>query len=702
MSDSSVIYSLCGMCNTRCPIEVHCEGGKPRWVCGNHTVPSKQGLCPRGAAGIALYNDTERPQGPLIRVGERGEGKWRSASWDEALTYVAEKLQKVIDEHGARSILFSERGGTYSDMSKAFMRAIGSPNYCTHDAACAHNVNNAAFSVTGMGRKKWVYDFKNAKHIIVQGRNLFEALKVGEVNDVLGARAKGAKLTSVDVRPTMTGARATTAMIIRPGTDYAFNLAIIHTLIEEKLYNAAFVEEFVKDFDYLCEFVRPYSPEWAEEECSIPAASIRELAREVAKDAPNIIWHGGWMSTRYTQSLMVCRTAYLINALLGSFGAKGGIINSAGPKDCDRNGLQSLTKLYPAPEEKRVDGVGWREPKFFQGSNLLHRAFKAMKTHDPYPIKAYIAMKHDPLTAMPDPKAQKELFKELDLLVSVTFSWSDTAWYSDVVLPMHTFLEQDSLLLQQGGLKPKFVMQRAAAKPLYGTKADWWIFGHLAQKLGKDQLLFNSSKDLWNYQLDGTGVSIRDFCRNGIVTLTDTAIKPAKPKFATESGKIEVIFAPWEAAGIASLRPYEPVRRPQSTDEFRLIVGRNARHTHGHTQNNPLLHQSQSINSAWIAQSRAEALNLQEGDTIIIRSAQGDSGKLAVRVVEGMAPDALFMLHGYGHALPVETRAQGLGVADQEFMRGGLEIEDATGHGVALQEHFVRIEKVADDAAKAE
>ncbi|MDD2967785.1 MAG: molybdopterin-dependent oxidoreductase [Desulfovibrionaceae bacterium] len=700
---SSLVYSLCGMCNTRCPVEIHCENGKARWVCGNRHVPSGQALCPRGAASLALYADPDRIQTPLIRQGERGGGQWRAVSWDEALDYVADKLKAIIAQHGGRSVLLSERPGTFSDMTKAFMQAIGSPNYSTHDTACAHNVNQAAYSLTGRGRGKWVYDYKNCKHLVVQGRNIFEALTVGEVNNVLNAQQTGCRLTCVEVRPTVTGAHADENICIRPGTDYALNLAVLHTLITEKLYNSAFVTEYVQDFAALCAFVQPYSPEWAAQECDITATSIRNLAHALATAAPHVIWHAGWMSTRYTQSLMVSRSAYLINALLGSLGSKGGLVLAASPKEVGRNDLQKLTDLYPESTERRADGVGWRQPEFAPESDLLQESLKAAVSGDPYPIKAYITMKHDPLTAMPDPQEQKAMLAAIDLLVSVTFSWSDTAWHSDVVLPMHTFLEQDSLLISKKGLKPQFQMQRAALAPRYDTKPDWWIFGELARRLGKEKLAFATAQELWAYQLQGTGVRIEDFDDKGFVGFSDSPLYPEKPQFYTPSGKIEVIFTPWQQAGWPSLIAYKSVPRLGGA-QFRLVVGRNARHTQSHTQNNPLLHASLPNNSIWIAQERADALGIQQGEVVRMTAANGWTGNISVHCVQGMAPDALFMLHGFGHRLPVESKAQGLGLADQEFMSGGLDIIDTAGRAVALQEHFVTLSKLehAPVTAKAE
>ena len=515
----------------------------------------------------------------------------------------------------------------------------------------------------------------------------------------MDALDKGCRLTCVDVRPTVTGLKAQQNVCIRPGTDLALNLAVLHVLIEEKLYDAAYVERYVQDFEALADFVRPYSPQWAEKKCDIPADVMVELARSLAPAAPQVIWHGGWMSTRYPQSFMVCRTAYLIDALLGAFGSKGGLLLAAGPKDAGRKGLRSFSSLYAAPKEKRADGVGWAEPAFAPGASLLHKAFRAVESGDPYPVKAYFTLKHDPLSAMPDPERQKAQLAGLDLMVSLTFSWSDTAWFSDVVLPMPSFVERGSLLQVKNGSKPAFIMRSPAADVRFDTRPDWWILGQLARRLGLEDLACETLEDVWRFQLEGTGVAVEDF-RHGSVSLSDALIDLG-PRFATSSGKIEVLFGPWQDAGLPSLTPWQDVPRP-GKGQFRLIVGRNARHTHSHTQNNPLLHDSLPENRAWIAPERARELGVEDGDTVRMEGVDGKGGEIRVRVVPGMHPEAVFMLHGFGHRLPVESRARGKGLADQEFMRGGLDKEDTMVHGLALQEHFVTLRPVHNEHAREE
>ncbi len=688
-------FSVCGMCTVRCPIQVDVENGKAVRIEGNQFSPLKGGLCARGAAGIALEQDPEKPQTPLIRVGARGEGKWRAVSWDEALDYVADKLKAIMAEHGGRSVLWSDRGGPFPDLYQAFMRGLGSPNYCNHDASCARNVQHGAQSTIGVGRKMVAYDFRNAKHIILQTRNIMEAINVAEVNAVMDGLAGGAKLTVIDIRGTVSASKADNFFMIRPGTDYGFNLAVINTLIGEDLYNKEYVEQFVEGFEELKAFVQPYTAEWAAGECGVSAESIRSLARQLAEAAPSVIWHPGWMVARYDDSFQVCRTAYIINALLGAFAAKGGLpfVNTA--KEVGRKGLKKLVDLFPKPEEKRADGVGWKYPQFDGGPGLVNLAYDVIVTGDPYPVKAYLCFRHDPLMAMPDPAALKKKWEGLDLLVSITFSWSDTAWHSDVVLPLSTYLARESIIAGKSGLKPQFFVRKRVQEPTFDSKADWEILSGLAKRLGLDALAFERIEDLWNYQLQDTGVTIEDFDAKGFVELADKPLyRPmSEVKLPTPSGKIEMVSGKWNKAGHHTLPPYKsPEQPPQGL--FRIAFGRVGVHTQGHTVNNPLLAEQMAENVAWIHPSRAAELGIVDGERVEIFSPGGGKSRIKAFVTECIHPEALFMVHGFGHQLPVESRARGLGAADHELMIGGLERWDKGGGGISMQEHFVGVRKI--------
>jgi thiosulfate reductase/polysulfide reductase chain A len=693
---SSTVYSVCGMCSVRCPIQVEVEDGRVVLIQGNRECAGIQGaVCARGAAGTALMEDGERPQFPMIRAGARGEGKWRRVSWDEALDHVAQELSRVREAHGPGSILLSDRGGPFRELHRAFLRGLGSPNYCNHDSACARNVQHAALSLFGMGRKSFVYDLKNARHVVLQTRNIFEAINVKEANQLLGGMSAGCRLTVIDIRATVTACKADSFLLIRPGTDYALNLAVIRTLLDQGLYDREFAARHIQGLEETADLVRPCTPQWAEAETGIPAASILELARDLSKAAPAVVWHPGWMTARYRDSFYVCRTAYMINALLGSVGAKGGLPLANKPGDVGRKGLKSLMEIYPKPAGKREDGAGWAEGRthFEGGPGLLHLDFAAMAPDAPRPIRAYIAHRHDPLMAYPDPEALRRTLDNLELLVSVTFSWSDTAWYADVILPLSTYLERDSAIATRNGLKPEFFLRRQAVPPRFDTRAEWEIYGGLARRLGLDKLDFASIEDVWRYQLEGTGVSMEDFQAKGFVPLCEAPVyqDPAALRFKTPSGRIEFVSSALEKDGMPSLKAYEPPA-PPPPGRFRLTFGRCAVHTQGHTVNNPLLSAQVPENILWINRGVAQARGLAEGEEVVMENL-GGSGRIKAHLTDFIHPEAVFLLHGFGHHLPVESRAKDRGLADQEFMPGGLAAWDQAGGGVCMQEHFVEVRK---------
>ena len=226
------VYSMCGMCAVRCAIEVTVEDGRVTWLQGNpHDAALGASLCAKGSAGLSLEFDDQRPQSPLIRRGPRGSGQWRRASWDEALDYIADKLRETIEAFGERGIALSDRGGPFNDLTRTFVRALGSPNYFNHDAGCGGNAHNAARSIYGFGHEGLIPDLAHVKHLVLYGRNIVESLMVKEAKAFMAAVANGMRCTYIDPRATITASKATRYWQVRPNSDYALNLAIIHEVL---------------------------------------------------------------------------------------------------------------------------------------------------------------------------------------------------------------------------------------------------------------------------------------------------------------------------------------------------------------------------------------------------------------------------------------------------------------------------------------
>lgn len=692
------VYSMCGMCAVRCPIRADVEDGRVVWLQGN---PNDKGmgdsLCAKGAAGLCLlYQDDERPKQPLIRQGKRGEGKWKEVSWDEALDYIADKLQKVIDAHGGQAVALSDRGGPFNDLTKSFLKAIGSPNYFNHDCTCGRNAHHASLSVFGVGRKGFAYDLKNTKHVVLYGRNIIESFQVKEAKNFMQGLGKGAKCTYIDPRATYTASKATRFWQIRPNTEYALNLAVIHELVYNDLYDKQFCDRWVTGMDELKEAVKDTTPQWQEQYTGIPAGEVAEFARELAADAPQVIVHGGWMTARHLQSFYTSRTANVINALLGVIEQPGGLIFTKKAADAGWKDINKLGDRIPKPEAQRVDGCGWKYKHFDGGPGLVHLLYEAIETGDPYKIGAYIVYRHDPLTSLPDPEAQKKALDKLDLVVSIDVNYSETGWYSDVILPEATFLERANIIASKGGTKPVLNMRDQAVAPIEDTRPAWWIFRELAKRLGAGQYFdFDTIEDIWAYQLEGTGVSVDELRSVGVISMAKENImwdREEGLKFKTPSGKIEMISQRLIDSGFESFAEFKPPKEMDNS-EFRLLFGRAGVHNHGHTANNPLLNEILHDNPLWIHPDRAKALGITDGCRVEVSSAEyTTSGK--AKVTEWIHPDAVFMLHGMGRTIPLQTRAYGKGMADQRLQTGLLHVYDPVGGCNALCEATVTVRAI--------
>ena len=693
------VYSMCGMCAVRCPMEVTVEDGRVVWLQGNtHDKAIGASLCAKGSAGLAFeYGDDQRPQTPLIRMGPRGGGQWRRATWDEALDYIADKLHETIETFGGRGIALSDRGGPFTDLTRTFVQALGSPNYFNHDASCGGNVHNAARSLYGFSHEGIMFDLKNTKHIVLYGRNIIESLMVKEAKAFMAALANGMRCTYIDPRASLTACKATSYWQVRPNSDYALNLAIIHEVLKQEAYDKEFVARFVSGMDALREAVKDTTPEWQESHTGLPAEQIRVFVKKIDADAPCVIFHSGWMTARHKQSFYVSRSTLILNALMGNIEIPGGCVLGKSPEHYGRKGLNHLTDRVPKVEEPRVDGAGTARPQWDPAIGMLHQAFAAMETAQPYGIGAYFAYRHDPLTGLPDPEATQRALDKLKLLVSIDVRYSEMGWFADVILPEATYLERANILYQANGPVPVFGMRDQAIAPRFDSRPAWWIFREILRRMDiKEALDFETIEELWNYQLDGTGVTVAEMREKGFVSLANApALTPRDElKFPTPSGKIEIESEILKQAGLPSLPPYAPKTAPED-DRFYLLFARTATLAHGQSLNNPILNEIAPEQVLWIHPSRARPLGIGDGDNVEVTGGGNYVGRLKARVTPWIHPEAVFMLHGYGATVPLATRALGRGVADQRLQHGKLYDFDPAGGGCAMTETIVRIKPAA-------
>jgi len=526
---------------------------------------------------------------------------------------------------------------------------------------------------------------------------------VKEAKAFMAAIANGMQCTYIDPRASITACKATRYWQVRPNSDYALNLALIHEILKREIYDKDFVERFVVGMDELREAVKDTTPEWQASHTGISAEQLRDFVTEIGTQAPHVIFNPGWMTARHKQSFYVSRTTLILNALMGNMEIPGGFVIAKPPEYYGRKSLKTLAARVPAVTEPRVDGAGTDRPTWDPAIGMLHQLFAAMETEQPYRVSAYIAYRHDPLTAMPDAEAMKRAMDKLKLLVSIDVRYSETGWYSDVILPESTYLERANILTQMPGSVPVFLMRDQAIAPRFDSRPAWWIFRELLHRLGiKEALDFETIEELWNYQLEGTAVTVAEMREEGIVSLAaEPKLTPRDAlKFPTPSGKIEITSDLLNEAGLLSFPPYETKAAP-SGDRFNLLFGRPPVLAHGQSLNNPLLNELAPEQVLWIHPERAAPLGIADGDEVEITGGGKYSGCLKAKVTQWIHRDAVFMLHGYGATVPLATRALGVGVADQRLQEGKLYDFDPAGGGCALTKTIVQIKRRVTGGSKS-
>jgi thiosulfate reductase/polysulfide reductase chain A len=327
-------YNYCDICPWRCGIVVKSVNGRVYKIDGNPQDPKSRGmLCARGQGGVSFLYDPDRLKQPMIRTGERGEGKFRNATWQEALDYSAQKMLKIKEQYGPESVAFF--GHTSGDFwfTDYLSQAWGSPNSAKPSVSVCTSPREEAALITfgrSIGNHEPV-DWDSTRCIVLIGTHIGEDARNTMMQDLAKARANGAKLIVVDPRFSSAAMKADHWLPIKPGADTALLLAWMNVLIAEKLYDAEFIQKWTVGFDQLAEHVKPFTPEWAAPITDLPVEQIRESAREMGRNRPQSVIVPGRHVVWYGNDTQRMRAVYIVNALLGAYGRPGGLYFSKAP-----------------------------------------------------------------------------------------------------------------------------------------------------------------------------------------------------------------------------------------------------------------------------------------------------------------------------------------------------------------------------------
>ena len=670
--EDAYVHGVCGICSMGCALKAHVQDGRVTRLSGNPLDQTAQGkLCVKGYSGLRFIYDPDRLKYPMKRTNpEKGIGVdpgWVRITWDEAIEMVATKFNDIIDTDGPQAIMMIGRPKPWQNH---FADSIGTPNHIVHINTCyaTHEVIWRSM-VTGKG-KTWTVDYKDAQYILAFGWDGMGKSKNHWGRAVNEALENGAQLVVFDPRMSITAAKATEWIPIKPGTDLAVLLAMINTIISEDLYDKEFVENYTLGFNELKTAAADYTPEWAAEISGVPADTIARIAREFATTKPAVVAShkrdaGG---PNYRNSWKTAQCFVIMDALIGSLDRVGGHIIDRKHK---LPGLSDVWDLPDYPETikgPRIDGLEKFPILYKTGKGSFSTLAENILHQDPYPVKAAIVWKNNVL-AFPNPQKIVEALKTLDFVAVSDILPSEMAQLADVVLPDNTYLEGSALVPRAyHAMYPQTALKESVPK-LYETKGFGGVSLAVLRKMGLSDYAPEgmSGGALLKAQAEALGTSVEEIHEKDGLWGDPQELKP-KTEFGTPSKKIELKSSLLEETGYDPIPTWEPPRS-QTTDEYplHLLIYRQPWQRMTQSQNDPVLAEFDKENTALLNTQTAADLGLIDGDYMWVESL---AGRIKVRctTTEAIRPDCVAIDHGFGHWSSGLTVAQGLGANDGDLI----------------------------------
>lgn len=689
------IATNCEMCFWRCGVLAEVADGKVLKLEGNPDHPLTKGrLCARGNAGPQLLYDPDRLKYPMLRVGERGEGKFKQVSWEQALDFLAQRLAELKQKYGPESVALFPHGVAAS-FFQTLMKAYGTPNSAEPAFAQCRGPREVGYALTfgqGLGSPEPV-DLEESKMIVLIGTHIGENVFTSQVTAFAEGLARGAKLIVVDPRFSTPAAKADWWLPIRPGTDIALLLAWMNVLIGEELYDKDYIAHYASGFQELAAHVKEFTPEWAEAITELPAAQIHASARAMAAAKPAVAFHPGRHATWYGDDTQRARAMAILTALLGSWGRKGGIFLPTALKT-------GKFSMPPFPESKRgrADGAGTQYPLASEEQGVTNGLVDATVTGKPYPIKGWIVYGQNVLESIPQRPRTMKAIEQLELMVVVDVLPMEQTYYADLVLPEATYLERyDVPHIAESARQPFVALRQPSVEPLYESKPGWWIARQMASRLNlEDYFPWKTPEEHLATLVKPLGIDVGTLRTRGAIALEgrpyiEDRLPEDGPLFPTKSGKIELYSLMLKQMGFDPLPRYTPVMDPP-LGYFRLIYGRAPVHSFARSENNAVLDALMDENEAWINVDAARDLALREGERVVLENQDGaKSLPVRVRITPGIRRDCLYLVHGFGHESPRLKRAYHRGASDTSLMTR-VKVDPIMG-GTGMRVNFVRAVK---------
>jgi anaerobic selenocysteine-containing dehydrogenase len=647
---SMTVRTVCGECRARCGMLVHVDGGRAVSVeIAPGSPDSRNQHCPRAVASLERLHHPKRLTFPQRRTGERGDGKWERITWDEALDEIAGRFIQAKNSFGSESVAlvkgFYDR---HADFVSRLGNAFGTPNVASIDNTCYVPSAVARLMTYGFDG---VPDLNGSPDCVMcWGSSADPPVK------------KGGKLIVINALRTVAAKKADIFLQPRPVTDLALALGILNVIVNEKLYDHDFVQNWTTGFDRLEEHLRPYSPQKVAGITGVPEGDIIRAARLFTSYRHSCLMTGNASEDTYN-STQFARAIAIMQAICGLLDIPGGTIETEGAIKHEATSDDILRNELPADKENRKLGSG---KGYLPPSDLWYSiASKPVEIHpqhlldailggQPYPIEVVGVMGSNPLLTWSNSR------RVYDALMKVPFSFvselvmTPTAALADIVLPVASYLETDGVVDSSLGSGVTFLQAQQKVVQIGECLSNQEIVIRLAEKLGLGGYFWKDLDTYLDAYLAPIGLTFSELRRLQKVIISATRYRKYLQKgFNTPSGKVEIYSSLCEKWGYEPLPVYHepdetPVSCPELVDEYPLILTNGHEATYVHSQDRYLetFLREKPEPLVTVHPETAGQLGITDGDMVFIENQRGRI-KQRARLSEDIMPGVICVAHGW-------------------------------------------------------
>ena len=654
-------FRTCTLCEAMCGIAITLDGDNILAIKGDDADPFSQGhICPKATALQDIYHDPDRLKQPVRRT----KAGWETISWDDAFDEVANQIQRIQTKYGRNSIgLYLGNPNVHNLgsilMGSSFYRTLGTQNLFTATSVDQLPHHVAARHMFGHYFLLGIPDLERTSHLLILGANPLASngslMSTGGAKPRLNAiQKRGGKIVVVDPRRTETAVFADQHHFIRPGSDVLLLLALTHVLFAENLVNPDHLRDFVDGIAVVQSLADPYPPQRVAAATGIPAATIRQLARELARADSAAVY--GRMGLSVQQFGGLCNWLInVLNILTGNLDKPGGVMFPTPAFDL----VQSYNKGKQARWHSRVRGV----PEF-TGELPATLMAEEMLTPGTGQIKGFITIAGNPVLSTPNGRQLDSAFSQLEFMLAIDIYINETTRHANIILPPATGLEVAHYDVSFHTLAVRNTAKYS--EPLFpisqNQRYDWQITRELTKRLATEKRPFNSSdprnsltpSQLLDFGLQSGphGITLQQLKENphGIdlgplqprlperLFTPDKRIQLAPDALISDLPRVEKRFFAGETAVTGT------------SDTLSLIGRRDLRSNNSWMHNSERLVKGKERCVLLIHPDDAATRQLAEGATATVSSRVG-TVTLPVQISDEMMPGVVSIPHGWGHGL---------------------------------------------------